>query len=45
MKEKVEKKVLKMTERILNPNVTLPGEEWPPTCTFLIHQPKRPIKK
>ena len=44
MKEKMEKKVLKVTERILRTNVILPGEVWSPTCTVFIHQPKRPIK-
>lgn len=45
MKENVEKKILMITERILRKDALLPGEVWPPNCTVLIHQPKRPIKK
>ncbi len=43
--KKFKKSALKMVEKIVRIEVEKNFFEWPPLCTGIYHQPKRPIKK
>lgn len=44
MKE-LEKKVLKLVKGVTQSEVERYNRRWPPYCTGIYHQPKRPLKK
>lgn len=44
-KEKINKKALKVVERIARNEVEKVRCGWPPVCSGILHQPKRPKQK
>lgn len=41
--KQVNKKVLEVVERVVRYEVAQKSKTWPPFCTGIFHQPKRPI--
>lgn len=44
-KDSVKKHILKMAAGAVKATSKVYMEEWPPHCTSILHQPKRPKKK
>lgn len=44
-KKGIEKKTLTLVEKALKYGVSKEGMRWPPYCTTILHQPKRPMMK
>lgn len=44
-KEKISIKALKVVERITRNEVEVVNHRWPPVCSGITHQPKRPKRK
>ena len=44
-KEKINKKAVKVVERIARNEVEKVRRGWPPICSGILHQPKRPKRK
>lgn len=42
---KIKKNVLKAIESITRSEIEKSKQPWPPLCTGILHQPKRPVKK
>ena len=43
--KKVNKKILKVVERVVRHEVEQKRKTWPPFCTGIFHQPKRPVSQ
>lgn len=45
MNKEIEKMALRMVECIVRQSAIETEPEWPPQCTVILHQPRRPMKR